>query len=33
MDVESSSYEEAIENRVWKDSMGEEYQSIIKNDV
>jgi hypothetical protein len=33
MDAEPSSYEEAAEKRVWKDSMGEEYQSIVKNDV
>jgi hypothetical protein len=33
MDVQPSSYEEAAENRVWKDAMGEKYQSIIKNDV
>jgi hypothetical protein len=33
MDVEPSSYEEAAEKRVWKDAMGEEYQSIVKNDV
>jgi hypothetical protein len=25
MDVESSSYEEDVEKRVWKDAMGEEY--------
>jgi hypothetical protein len=33
MDAEPSSYEEAVEKRVWKDSMGEEYQSIVNNDV
>jgi hypothetical protein len=33
MDAEPSSYEEAAEKRVWKDAMGEEYQSIVKNDV
>jgi hypothetical protein len=33
MDVEPSSYEEATKKRVWKDAMGEEYQSIVKNDV
>ena len=32
-DVESSSYEEAVEKKVWKDAMLEEYQSIMKNDV
>jgi hypothetical protein len=33
MDAKLSSYEEATEKRVWKDAMGEEYQSIVKNDV
>jgi hypothetical protein len=33
MDAEPSSYEEATKKRVWKDAMGEEYQSIVKNDV
>jgi hypothetical protein len=33
MDAELSSYEEAAEKRVWKDAMGEEYHSIVKNDV
>jgi hypothetical protein len=33
MDEETSSYEEAVENQVWKDVMAEEYQSIMKNDV
>jgi hypothetical protein len=33
IDVEPSSYEEALEKRVWKDAMGEEYQSIVNNDV
>jgi hypothetical protein len=33
MDVEPSSYEEPIEKRVWKDAMGEDYQSIVKNDI
>jgi hypothetical protein len=33
MDAKPSSYEEAAEKGVWKDSMGEEYQSIIKIDV
>jgi hypothetical protein len=33
MDAKPSSYEEVVEKRVWKDSMREEYQSIVKNDV
>jgi hypothetical protein len=33
MDAKPSSYEEVTEKRVWKDVMGEEYQSIVKNDV
>ena len=33
IDAEPSSYEEAIEKKVWKDVMLEEYQSIMKNDV
>jgi hypothetical protein len=33
MDAELSSYEEAAKKRVWKDAMGEEYQSILKNGV
>ena len=33
MDAKPSSYEEVAEKRVWKDAMGEEYQSIVKNDV
>jgi hypothetical protein len=33
MDVEPSSYEEVSKKRVWKNSLGEEYQSIVKNDV
>jgi hypothetical protein len=33
MDVEPSIYEEAVENKVWKDSMEESYQSIMQNDV
>ena len=32
-DSEPSSYEEATEQQVWKDSMTEEYHSILKNDV
>jgi hypothetical protein len=33
IDAEPSNYEEAIEKKVWKDAMIEEYQSIMKNDV
>jgi len=33
MDAKLSNYEEAAEKRVWKDATGEEYQSIVKNDV
>jgi hypothetical protein len=33
MDAEPSNYEEAAEKRVWKNAIGEEYQSIVKNDV
>jgi hypothetical protein len=33
IDFESSSFEEAIGQQVWKDAMMEEYQSIMKNDV
>ena len=33
IDKESSSYEEVEERKEWKDSMIEEYQSIMKNDV
>jgi hypothetical protein len=33
MDAEQSGYEEATKKRVWKNAMGEEYQSIVKNDV
>jgi hypothetical protein len=33
MDEEPSTYEEAVENQVWKDAMAEEYQSIMQNDV
>jgi hypothetical protein len=33
MDEKPSSYEEAIENQVWKYAMAEEYQSIMQNDV
>ena len=30
---EPSNYEEAVEKKEWKDSMIEDYQSIMKNDV
>ena len=30
---ELGSFEEAIKHHVWKDSMHEEYESIMKNDV
>ena len=33
IDKEPSNYEEAIENKEWKDAMIEEYQLIMKNDV
>jgi len=33
MGAEPSSYEEAAKKKVWKDVMGEEYQSLVKNDV
>jgi hypothetical protein len=33
MDAEQSSYEEAVEKSIWKDSMGKEYQSIVRTDV
>jgi hypothetical protein len=33
MDAEPSSYEDDAKKRVWKDVTGEEYQSIVKNDV
>ena len=33
IDKEPSSYEEATEQKEWKDAMIEEYQSIMKNDV
>ena len=32
IDREPSTYEEAAEKKEWKDSMIEEYQSIMKND-
>jgi hypothetical protein len=33
IDVETSTYEEVVENIVWKDAIMEEYQSIMKNNV
>ena len=33
IDKELSSYEEAVEQKEWKDAMIKEYQSIMKNDV
>ena len=30
---EPSSFSDAVKHQVWKDSMTEEYESIIKNDV
>ena len=33
IDVEPIYYEEVAKNKVWKDAMIEEYQSIINNDV
>ena len=33
IESEPSTYEEVIEEQVWKDDMTEEYQSILKNDV
>ena len=33
IDREPSTYEEAAKKKEWKDSMIEEYQSIMKNDV
>ena len=33
IDAKPSSFEEAVEKKVWKDVMHEEYQSIMKNDV
>ena len=33
IDKEPSNYEEAIQNKEWKDAMIEEYQLIMKNDV
>ena len=28
-----STFEEAVKEQVWKDSMSDEYESIMKNDV
>ena len=33
IDKEPSNYEEVVEKKEWKDTMIEEYQSIMKNDV
>jgi hypothetical protein len=33
IDAEPTSYEEAGKKKEWKDSMIEEYRSIVKNDV
>ena len=33
IDIEPSFHGEAASQQVWKDSMTEEYQSILKNDV
>jgi hypothetical protein len=33
IDVEPSSFEEATDQQVWRDSMVEEYTSIMRNDV
>jgi hypothetical protein len=33
IDSEPSTFEEAAKQKVWKDAMMEEYQSIMKNDV
>ena len=33
IDKEPSNYEEAAEQKEWKDAMIEEYQSIMNNDV
>ena len=32
-DLEPSTYEDDAKKQVWKDSMVEEYTSIMKNDV
>lgn len=33
IDAEPSNFEEVVEKKIWKDTMLEEYQSIMKNDV
>jgi hypothetical protein len=33
IDAKPTCYEEAAEKKEWKDTMIEEYQSIVKNDV
>ena len=33
IDQEPTSYKEVVQNKVWVESMMEEYQSIMKNDV
>lgn len=33
LEAEPSNYAEASQKQVWQDAMGEEYSSIIKNDV
>ena len=33
IDSEPSTYEEVVEQQMWKDAMVEEYQSIMKNDL
>jgi len=33
IEVEKSTFEEAITHQEWKDAMNEEYQSIMKNGV
>ena len=33
IDKEPSNYEEAIENKKWKDAMIKEYQLIVNNDI
>jgi uncharacterized protein with HEPN domain len=33
IDLEPSTYEEVVDQQVWRDAMMEEYQSIKKNDV
>jgi hypothetical protein len=33
IDLEPSTFEEAVEKQEWKNAMMEEYQSIMKNNV